>query len=124
MEVRYVCPSELTTPRCRRPLRQAPSGQAVDGQAEEVRDNRRSLGPGHMATLTLAIILGIAGFAVALFWVASLILLGILWGAMAVEHQQQSGRGKGVLAEVVEVVVDEAKDVTGSARNGTNENRS
>jgi hypothetical protein len=77
-----------------------------------------------MATLTLAIILGIAGFAVALFWVASLILLGILWGAMAVEHQQQSGRGKGVLAEVVEVVVDEAKDVTGSARNGTNENRS
>jgi hypothetical protein len=77
-----------------------------------------------MATLTLAIILGIAGFAFALFWIASLILLGILWGAMAVEHQQQGGQGKAVLAEVVEVVVDEAKNVAGSARNGTNENRS
>ena len=68
-----------------------------------------------MAILTLAIILGVAGFAFAVFWIGSLVLLGILWGTMAVEHQQQAGRTKGVLAEVVEVVVGEAKDVAGSA---------
>jgi hypothetical protein len=74
-----------------------------------------------MATLTLAIVLGVAGFAFAVFWIGALVLLGILWGTMAVEHQQQAGRKKGVLAEVVEVVVGEAKDVAGSAREAGNE---
>jgi len=74
-----------------------------------------------MTTLTLAIILGVAGFAYAVFWIGALVLLGILWGTMAVEHQQQGGRRGGVLAEVVEVVVGEAKDVAGSARNAANE---
>ena len=74
-----------------------------------------------MATLTLAIVLGVAGFAFAVFWIGALVLLGILWGTMAVEHQQQAGRKKGVLAEVVEVVVGEAKDVAGSARDAANE---
>jgi hypothetical protein len=74
-----------------------------------------------MATLTLAIILGLAGFAFAVFWIGSLVLLGILWGAMAVDHQQQAGPRRGVLAEVVEVVVDQARDVAGSARDGMNE---
>ena len=74
-----------------------------------------------MTTLTLAIVLGVAGFVYGVFWIGSLVLLGILWGTMAVEHQQQSGQKKGVLAEVVEAVVGEAKDVAGSARDAANE---
>jgi Flp pilus assembly protein TadB len=90
-------------------------------QSSEVRHRSRSAGLGQMATLTLAIILGVAGFAFAVFWIGALVLLGILWGTMAVEHQQQAGRTKGVLAEVVEVVVGEAKDVAGSARDTASE---
>ena len=89
--------------------------------SSEVRHHGRSAGLGHMAILTLAIILGVAGFAFAVFWIGSLVLLGILWGTMAVEHQQQAGRTRGFLAEVVEVVVGEAKDVAGSARDAANE---
>jgi Flp pilus assembly protein TadB len=91
------------------------------GSSGEVRHRGRNAGLGQIATLTLAIILGVAGFAFAVFWIGALVLLGILWGTMAVEHQQQSGRTKGVLAEVVEVVVGEAKDVAGSARDTANE---
>jgi hypothetical protein len=54
--------------------------------------------------------MGVASFAFALFWIASLILMGILWGTMAMERQRQRGE-MGLLAEVVEVVVDEAKDI-------------
>jgi hypothetical protein len=76
---------------------------------------------GQMATLTLAIILGVAGFAFEVFWIGALVLLGVLWGSMAAEHQRHVGRRNGVLADVVGVVVDEAKDVAGSARDATKE---
>jgi hypothetical protein len=88
----------------------------MTGVSKKASDNTRASGLGQMATLTLAIILGVAGFGFALFWIASLVLLGILWGTMAVERQQQAGRRKGVLADVVGVVVDQAKDVAASAR--------
>ena len=74
-------------------------------------------GLGQPAVLSLAIVMGVAGFAFALFWIASLILMGILWGTMAMERQRQRGE-KGLLAEVVEVVVDEAKDIADSAASG------
>ena len=89
--------------------------------SSEIQDRGRSAGLGQMATLTIAIILGVAGFAYAVFWVGSLVLLGILWGTIAVEHRQQAGGRRGVLAEVVEVVVGEAKDVAGSARDAAHE---
>jgi hypothetical protein len=81
----------------------------------------RNVGLGQIATLTLAIILGVAGFAFAVFWIGALVLMGILWGTMAAEHQRQAGRRKGVLAEVVGVVVDQAKDVAESARDATSD---
>jgi hypothetical protein len=82
----------------------------------------RTVGLGQIATLTFAIILGVAGFAFAVFWIGALVLMGILWGTMAAEHQrQQAGRRKGVLAEVVGVVVDQAKDVAESARDATSD---
>ncbi len=90
----------------------------------EGQHHSRGAGVGQMATLTLTIILGVAGFAFAVFWVGALVLMGILWGTMAVEHQQQAGRRRGVLAEVVEVVVNEAKDVAGSAHSAANDGSS
>ena len=44
--------------------------------------------------------------------------MGILWGAIAVTRQAATG-GKGVLGEVVDVVVHEAKDVADSATHPT-----
>ncbi len=63
-----------------------------------------------LAVLSLAIIAGVIGFAVGIFWVLSLILMGALWGMLVIERQHQPGTDKGVLAEMVDVVVDEAKD--------------
>ena len=60
-------------------------------------------------------VMGVAGLAFGVFWIASLILMGILWGTMAMERQRQPGAVKGLMAEVVDVVVDEAKDVAESA---------
>lgn len=47
--------------------------------------------------------------------VGALVLMGILWGAFAVRCQQTTG-DRGVLAEVVDVVVEEAKDAADSAK--------
>jgi hypothetical protein len=75
----------------------------------------RPAGIGQLAVLSLAILLGIAGFAFAAFWVVALILMGMLWGVIAVHRQRPPGEGRGLLAEVVDVVVDEARDVADSA---------
>lgn len=93
-----------------------PRGAASSGPraADIARAGTRRSGLGQPAVLSLAIVMGVAGFAFALFWIASLILMGVLWGTMAMERQRQRGE-KGLLAEVVEVVVDEAKDIAESA---------
>jgi hypothetical protein len=71
-----------------------------------------------LAVLSLAMIAGVIGFLLVAFWAIALILLGILWGMMAFERHRLAEPEKGVLAEVVEVVVDAAKDVAhaGSSR--------
>jgi hypothetical protein len=64
-----------------------------------------------LALLSLGILVGLAGFVFRPLWIAALVLLGILWGSLAADQQRTSRRGKGVVAEVVDVVVDQAKDV-------------
>ena len=71
-------------------------------------------GAGPLALLTPAILLGLIGFVIPVCWVGSLVLMGVLWGSVAIQRQQLNG-GRGVLSEVVDVVVDEAKDVAESA---------
>lgn len=100
LEGRFVNPRDTASSAPRGPNR-GPAG------------TRRG-GLGQPAVLSLAIVMGVAGFAFAIFWIASLILMGILWGTMAMERQRQRGE-MGLLAEVVEVVVDEAKDIAESA---------
>lgn len=79
------------------------AGQRVDGARD-------------LALLSIAIVAGIMGFVFSVFWVGALVLLGILWGSLAVERQRQSRNGKSVVAEVVEVVVEQARDVAGSVQ--------
>jgi len=69
-----------------------------------------------LALLSLAMIAGVIGFVLVIFWGIALILLGILWGMMAMERQRYAEPDRGVLAEVVDVVVVAAKDAvrTGS----------
>jgi hypothetical protein len=49
--------------------------------------------------------------------------MGILWGMMAMERQRYAEPDRGVLAEVVDVVVDAAKDVahSGSRHDSSND---
>jgi hypothetical protein len=69
-----------------------------------------------LALLGLAMIAGVIGFVFVVFWGIALILMGVLWGMMAMERQRVAESEKGVLAEVVDVVVDAAKGV---ARTGS-----
>ncbi len=62
-----------------------------------------------LAVLTLAIVVAVLGFAVHFLWIGSLVLMGILWGVMVAERQQRQGTVKGLAAEMVSTVVDEAK---------------
>jgi hypothetical protein len=68
-----------------------------------------------LALLTLAILFAALGFALSLFWVVALVLMGVLWGAMLVERPQRQGTVSGLVAEVVTAVVDEARDVRDAA---------
>ncbi len=93
--------------------RQAPSSGSPAPYATPAGGRRRGIG--QLAVLSLAMVAGVAGLAFGVFWIASLILMGILWGTMAMERQRQPGAQKGLVAEVVDVVVDEAKGVAESA---------
>jgi hypothetical protein len=64
-----------------------------------------------LAILTLAIVVAVLGFAVHFLWIGALVLMGILWGVMVAERQQRQGTVKGLAAEMVSTVVDEAKGV-------------
>jgi hypothetical protein len=75
----------------------------------------RRHGTGQLALLTPAILFGLIGFAVPWCWIGALVLMGILWGSIAVRQQQANG-GRGVFADVVGVVVGEAKDAAESAK--------
>ena len=97
--------------------------RAADGRfvRRRQRAEERTEGAGPIALLTLAIIVGIAGFAFHLLWVGALVLLGVLWGSLAAERQRRSRNGKGVIAEVVDVVVEQAKDLADSAQSKSTE---
>jgi hypothetical protein len=68
-----------------------------------------------LAILTLAIVAAVLGFVVHFLWVGALVLMGVLWGVMVAERQQRLGTVKGLAAEMVTTVVDEAKGVMEAA---------
>ena len=76
-----------------------------------------------LAILTVAIVVAVLGFVVHFLWVGALVLMGVLWGVMVAERQQRQGTVRGLAAEMVTTVVEEAKGVmdatTGSDPAGT-----
>lgn len=64
-----------------------------------------------LALLTLAILFAAIGFALHFFWIAALVLMGVLWGAMLAERPRRQATVSGLVTEMVTAVVDEAKDV-------------
>jgi hypothetical protein len=58
--------------------------------------------------LSVAIVLGGAGFAFHPLWIAAVVVMALLWGYMASEIRS---RGGGVVSDVVGTVVSEAKEV-------------
>ena len=91
------------------PVRESQGGAAstVPSLATDVsRDGLVQIG-----ILTVAIVLAVLGFAVHLLWIGSLVVMGVLWGMLIAERQQRVGTVKGLAAELVSTVVDEAKGV-------------
>jgi hypothetical protein len=64
-----------------------------------------------LALLTLAILLAVLGFALSILWVGALVVMGVLWGVLVAERSQRRGSAKGLAAELVTTVVDEATGV-------------
>jgi hypothetical protein len=83
-------------------------------QSDAVRHSPSSRREGsvRLALLTLAILFAALGFALSFFWIAALVLMGVLWGAMIAERPQRQGTVTGLVSEMVTAVVDEAREVT------------
>jgi hypothetical protein len=64
-----------------------------------------------LALLTIAIVLAVLGFALSILWVGALVVMGVLWGVLVAERSQRRGSAKGLAAELVTTVVEEAKGV-------------
>ena len=90
---------------------------ASSDQPDVVRHSPSSRREGsvRLALLTLAILFAALGFALSFFWIAALVLMGVLWGAMLAERPQRQGTVKGLVTEMVTAVVDEARDVRDAA---------
>jgi hypothetical protein len=71
----------------------------------------RREGSVRLALLTVAILFAALGFALSSFWIAALVLMGVLWGAMLAERPQRQGTVSGLVTEMVSAVVEEARDV-------------
>jgi len=92
------------------------SGVAYDEQDVVRRSpSSRREGSVRLAVLTLAILFAALGFALSFFWIAALVLMGVLWGAMLAERPQRQGTVKALVTEMVSAVVDEARDVRDEA---------
>jgi hypothetical protein len=91
------------------------AGVSSDGAANApsdtppAREGREGAVP--LAILTMAIVVAVLGFAVHFLWIGALVLMGVLWGVLVAERQQRQGTVKGLAADMVTTVVDEAKGV-------------
>jgi hypothetical protein len=67
-----------------------------------------------LAALTVAIILGAAGFAIHIFWVGAIVVMAVLWGSMISGRQVGARNPRGVVSEVVTAAVGEVREITDS----------
>jgi hypothetical protein len=99
------------------------SGAGVSGpeadQGQKAARRRAARGVEQLVILSVAIIFGLAGFAVHVLWIGAVVVMALLWGYIAA-GLERSRRGGGVISDVATTVADEARDltkqVTGGAR--------
>ena len=91
--------------------RRSSASKGLGSEVVSQRPPSQHEGTVRLALLTFALVLGVLGFALSLLWVAALVVMGILWGVMVAERKQRDGTVKGLAAELVTTVVDEAKGV-------------
>jgi hypothetical protein len=104
--------------------------KAVVGEVPAV-DQTRAGGPGpggrwesarqadKLVILGLALLFGLIGEAVRVLWLASIVLMAILFGLIAAELRGRRAGGGGVISDVVTTVMTEAKNVAEEISSGT-----
>jgi hypothetical protein len=101
-----------------RPSGVGPSEPEAD-QGRKATGRRAARGVEQLVILSVAIIFGLAGFAVHVLWIGAVVVMALLWGYIAA-GLESSRRGAGVISDVATTVADEARDltkeVTGGAR--------
>src|SRR5580692_9595663 len=111
---RFVRRTRSASKTSARPADRGPTQSDGSSERSDVvrhRPSSRRESSVRLALLTLAILFAALGFALSFFWVAALVLMGVLWGAMLAERPQRSGAVTGLVTEMVTAVVDEARDV-------------
>jgi hypothetical protein len=100
---------------------EAGAGQPTEGLGQEGGREGRPKGGAprdaarrteQLVILSVAIVLGLVGFAFHPLWIATVVVMAVLWGYMASEIRS---RGGGVVSDVVGTVVSEAKEVVKAA---------
>ena len=91
--------------------RKAPASKGPGAEVVDRVQPSHHEGMVQLALLTLALALAVLGFALSFLWIGSLVVMGILWGVMVADRTQRRGTAKGLAAELVTTVVDEAKGV-------------
>lgn len=89
------------------------SGTAVATPDEDAGHSprwRAARGTEQIVILTLAILCGLLGFPLHILWVASLVLMALLWGYLASELA--TSRRGGIVSSVVATVASEAHDLS------------
>jgi hypothetical protein len=89
------------------------SAQGPTNEAKDVPTPRPASLVG-VAALTVAMILGAAGFALHFFWVGAIVVMAVLWGSMLAGRQVGARNPRGVVSEVVTAAVDEVREITDS----------
>jgi hypothetical protein len=111
---RFVKRARSSSKKAGKPAAQGSAQSVAASDGSDAGRSGRSLqreGSIRLALLTLAILCAALGFALSFFWIAALVLMGILWGAMLAERPQRQATVTGLVSEMVTAVVDEAKDV-------------
>jgi hypothetical protein len=104
--------------RKRSPDVTAPEPEA--GQGKTATRRRAARGIEQLLLLSVAIILGLVGFAVHVLWIGAVVLMALLWGYIASGLESSRRRG-GVISDVATTVVVEARNLTKEVSNATRE---
>jgi hypothetical protein len=86
-------------------------------QGKKATRRRAARGVEQLLILSVAIIFGLAGFAVHVLWIGAVVVMALLWGYIAA-GLESSRRGGDVIFDVATTVADEARGLTKEVSDG------